>query len=115
LTTRQGELAPFAKTLTLDRSTDDTGVKPFIAVEFRNHGLLLLAGVLGSEGLPGPTRIGDVLRGVTVALRVRCPKVEWPEVHCVMSLGIEDSKREAEKAPLDGLAAPERVNLVSSR
>jgi hypothetical protein len=53
---------------------DDTGVKPFIAIGFRNHGLLVLAEALGSEGLPGPTRMGDILYGVTVPLRVGRPK-----------------------------------------
>ena len=65
---------------------DDTGVKPFIAVGLRDHRLLVFAGMLRSEDLPGPTWIGDVFDSVTVALRVHRPKVEWPEVQRIVRL-----------------------------
>ena len=46
---------------------DNADMKPFIAVWFRNYRPFVFVGVLGSECLPGPTRMGDVLHGVTVA------------------------------------------------
>src|SRR5262249_33111223 len=90
---------------------DDAGVKPFVAVGFRNYGLFVLAGTLRSELLPGPKWMGDVLDRVTVALRVGRTKIEWPEVHRVVCLRIDHAECDAEKAPLNGLAASQYVNL----
>src|SRR5205823_14978057 len=89
-------------------------MKPFIAVGLRNHRPFILAGVLGSECLPGPTRMGDVLHGVTVALRVGRAKVEWPEVHRVVRVRIDHAEGDAEKAPLNRLAASPQVSLDDS-
>jgi len=36
---------------------NDTGVKPFVAVGFRDYRLFVFTGVLGSQRLPGPTRM----------------------------------------------------------
>src|SRR5262245_27151545 len=58
----------------------DAGVKPFIAVGFRDDGLFVLVGAFRPELFPGPGWMGDVLHRVTVARRVGRPKVEWPEV-----------------------------------
>lgn len=79
---------------------DDADVKPLIAVGFRNYGPFVLAGVLGSERLPGPTWMGDVLHGVTAARRVSRAKVEWPEVHGVVRLRIHHAERDAGEAPV---------------
>jgi hypothetical protein len=77
---------------------DDTDVKPFVAVGLRHHRLLVFAELLRSENLPAPTWIGDILDSVTVALRVRRPKVEWPEVQSIVRLCIDCPKRDADKA-----------------
>src|SRR5437879_1315734 len=93
---------------------DDTGVKPFIAIGFRNYGPFVLAGTLRSELLPSPKWMGDVLHSVTVAHRVGRAKVEWPEVHRVVRLRIDHAERDAEKAPLNRLAASQHVSLDDS-
>src|SRR5205085_8386529 len=51
------------------------------------------------------------LHGVTVALGVSGAKVEWPEVHHVVRLRIDHAEGDAEKAPLNRLAAPQQVSL----
>src|SRR5213593_720701 len=58
--------------------------------------------------------MGDVLHGVTVARRVGRPKVEWPEVHRVVRLRIDYTKRDADKASLNRLAASQHVDLDDS-
>src|SRR5256885_12756219 len=46
---------------------DDANVKPLIPIGFRDDGLFVHPGTLRSELLPGPSRMGRVLHGVTVA------------------------------------------------
>src|SRR5438105_2488151 len=90
---------------------DDTHVKPLVAVRLGNHRALVSAWMFRPQLLPGPGRLGDVLHGVAVARRVGRAKIEWPEIDGVVGLRVEDTKRDAEKAALNGLAPPQDVEL----